>query len=102
MGENVRVRPAAVSHGNLVVRVRQTATASQPGAFADGGSTEVVLNSDVAIEEEASAIYLVPEGVSLSEVVAAINGVGATPTDLMSILEALKAAGALEAELIVI
>ncbi|WP_163372209.1 flagellar basal body P-ring protein FlgI [Endozoicomonas acroporae] len=102
MGENVRVRPAAVSHGNLVVRVRQTATASQPRAFAEGGSTEVILNSDVSLEEEASAIYLVPEGVSLSEVVSAINGVGATPTDLMSILEALKAAGALEAELIVI
>ncbi|WP_299730343.1 flagellar basal body P-ring protein FlgI [uncultured Endozoicomonas sp.] len=102
MGENVRVRPAAVSHGNLVVRVSQNATASQPTAFSEGGTTEVVLNSDVAISEEASAIYLVPEGVSLSEVVTAINGVGATPTDLMSILEALKAAGALEAELIVI
>ena len=102
MGENVRVRPAAVSHGNLVVRVSQTATVSQPGSISEGGSTEVVLNSDVAIEEEASAIYLLSESVSLSEVVSAINGVGATPTDLMSILEALKVAGALEAELIVI
>lgn len=102
MGENVRVRPAAVSHGNLVVRISQSATASQPGAFAEGGSTEVILNSGVSIEEETAAIHLIQEGVSLSEVVSAINGVGATPTDLMSILEALKTAGALEAELIVI
>lgn len=102
MGENVRVRSAAVSHGNLVVQVRQTATASQPGPFAEGGETEVLLNSDVAIEEQDAAIYMVPAGVTLQEVVSAINGVGATPTDLMSILEALKAAGALEAELIVI
>ena len=62
----------------------------------------MILNSGVAIEEEAAAIHLIQEGVSLSEVVSAINGVGATPTDLMSILEALKTAGALEAELIVI
>ncbi|MGB0360159.1 MAG: flagellar basal body P-ring protein FlgI [Endozoicomonas sp.] len=102
MGENVRVRPAAVSHGNLIVRVSQETAASQPTAFSEGGSTEVIVNSDVSIAEKASAIYLVPEGVSLSEVVSAINGVGATPTDLMSILESLKAAGALEAELIVI
>ncbi|WP_257275885.1 MULTISPECIES: flagellar basal body P-ring protein FlgI [unclassified Endozoicomonas] len=102
MGEHVRVRPAAVSHGNLVVKVRQTTSVSQPGAFSQGGQTEAILNSDVTIEEQNAAIYMVKEGVTLQEVVMAINGVGATPTDLMSILEALKAAGALEAELIVI
>lgn len=102
MGEHVRVRPAAVSHGNLVVKVRQATSVSQPGAFSQGGQTEVILNSDVTIEEQNAAIYMVKEGVTLQEVVMAINGVGATPTDLMSILEALKAAGALEAELIVI
>ena len=102
MGENVRIRPAAVSHGNLVVKIRQTTGVSQPNAFSQGGNTEVITNSDVTIEEQDAAVYMIPEGVTLEEVVAAINGVGATPTDLMSILEALKAAGALEAELIVI
>ncbi|MDD7804835.1 MAG: flagellar basal body P-ring protein FlgI [Endozoicomonas sp. (ex Botrylloides leachii)] len=102
MSENVRLRPAAVSHGNLVVKIRQIASSSQPNPFSEGGNTEVITNSDVAVEEKDAAVYLIPEGVTLAAVVAAINGVGATATDLMSILEALKAAGSLEAELIVI
>ncbi len=101
MGQNVRVSPAAVSHGSLVVTIQESKSVSQPNAFASG-TTETTDESQVAIEEQRGRMFYVPESVSLQEIVTAINGVGASPTDLMSILQALKEAGALRAELVVI
>ncbi len=101
INSQVRVYPAAVSHGNLVVSISENAEVSQPGAFS-GGQTAVVPQSDVGVTEEANHMFLFDPGVSLDEVVRAVNEVGAAPSDLVAILEALKEAGALRAELIVI
>jgi len=101
IGSEVTVTPAAVSHGGLVVRVRKTAEANQPNPLA-GGETAVVENTEIEVEEQNNRMFLFNPGVSLDEVVRAVNKVGAAPGDLVAILEALKEAGALRAELIVI
>ena len=101
---HVRVMPVAVSHGSLTVSVSESLDVSQPGAFARRGRTVVTPNSDVAITQENNPMFLLggKTGVALKEVVRAVNNIGAAPGDLVSILEALKQAGALRAELIVI
>ncbi len=103
IGSNVRVSPAAVSHGSLVVTISERPFASQPVApFSDAGETVVLPDSDVAIEQEEASMFLFEPGTSLNEIVQAVNQVGAAPGDLVAILEALKQAGALRAELVVI
>lgn len=103
IGSNVRVSAAAVSHGSLVVTISEQFGVSQPFApFSDAGETVVVPNSDVTIEEEDSSMFLFEPGINLEDIVAAVNRVGAAPGDLVAILEALKQAGALRAELLVI
>lgn len=97
----VRVSPAAVSHGSLTVTISENTAVSQPGAFSEG-QTVVVPQTDVALEEDGSPMFLFDAGVSLDEVVQAVNDVGAAPSDLVAILEALKQAGSLKAQLIVI
>lgn len=101
IGQHVRVSPIAVTHGNLTVTVAESISVSQPNALA-GGDTVVVPRSDVDIEEERSPMFLLDGGVSLEDIVRAVNQVGAAPGDLMAILEALKQSGALKAELHVI
>lgn len=101
ISRSVRVLPAAVSHGNLVVTIRENPEVSQPQPFAQG-TTQVVPRSEVKIEEEGRRMFVFDPGVSLDELVRAVNRVGAAPSDLVAILEALKSAGALQAELIVI
>ena len=101
ISRHVRVRPAAVSHGNLVVTIRENLEVSQPPPLS-GGTTAVVPRSDVSVEEEGRHMFVFDPGVSLNDLVRAVNQVGAAPSDLVAILEALKNAGALEAELIVI
>lgn len=101
ISSNVRVQPAAVTHGNLSVTISETPTVSQPGPLS-GGTTAVVPSSDVKVQEEANRMFVFNPGVSLDEIVQAVNKVGAAPSDLVAILEALKSAGALRAELIVI
>ncbi len=103
IGDNVRVTPAAVSHGSLVVTISEAPYASQPVApFGGGGQTVVVPDSDISITQEEDKMFLFEPGTSLDEIVEAVNRVGAAPGDLVAILEALKQAGALRAELIVI
>jgi flagellar P-ring protein precursor FlgI len=103
IGSNVRVTPAAVSHGSLVVTISEQPFASQPVApFSDAGQTVVLPDSEVSIEQEDASMFLFEPGTSLDEIVQAVNRVGAAPGDLVAILEALKQAGALRAELIVI
>lgn len=101
IGQNVKVMPAAVSHGNMTVTITEDTQVSQPGPLA-GGQTAVTPRSNVDVEEEQSRMFLFNPGVDLEEIVRAVNQVGAAPGDLMAILEALKEAGALRAELIVI
>ncbi|MDH3325590.1 MAG: flagellar basal body P-ring protein FlgI [Gammaproteobacteria bacterium] len=101
IGSHVSVGPSAVSHGNLTVRIKAGANVAQPNALAQG-DTVVVPNIDIQIEEANNRMFLFNPGVSLDEIVRAVNEVGAAPGDLVAILEALKEAGSLNAELIVI
>lgn len=101
IGSHVTVGPSAVSHGNLTVRIKPGATVSQPNALGQG-DTVVVPDTEIQIEQENNRMFLFDPGVSLDEIVRAVNEVGAAPGDLVAILEALKEAGSLNAELIVI
>jgi flagellar P-ring protein precursor FlgI len=101
ISSQVRVTPAAVSHGSLTVTISEEAEVSQPGALS-GGQTAIVPRSGVDVDESGSRMFLFNTGVTLDEVVRAVNQVGAAPSDLVAILEALKQAGALKAELLVI
>ena len=102
MGGQVTVLPAAVSHGSLTVSITETANVSQPDAFSRRGETVVTPQSDVRIEQEGGRMFLFDGGTSLEAIVRAVNAVGAAPGDIVAILEALKRAGALRAELEVI
>jgi flagellar P-ring protein precursor FlgI len=102
IGSEVIVSPAAVAHGSLTVTIDESVQVSQPGAFAQGGQTAVVPDSTVTAEQEDSRIFLMEGGVSLQEIVTAINKVGAAPGDLIAVLEALQQAGALSAQIVVI
>ena len=101
IGNNVKVYSAAVSHGNMTVTITNTVDVSQPEPFSDGVTTENV-QSDIEVESGDNRMFRFPEGITLSEIVRAVNQVGASPGDLVAILESLKQVGALSAELIVI
>lgn len=101
IGSHVRVNPAAVTHGSLSVSITSNPLVSQPEPFSQG-ETEVVPRSDIEVTQDANRMFLFDAGVSLQEIVQAVNQVGAAPGDLVAILEALKQVGALRAELIVI
>ncbi len=102
IGTHVRVMPAAVSHGSLSVTIQEDSLVSQPQPFSRGGQTAVVPDSSIEVKEEHGDAFVFQPGVSLEEIVRAVNQVGAAPGDLVAILEALREAGALRAELIVI
>ncbi len=101
INSTVRVSPAAVSHGALTVTISENTQVSQPNPLG-GGDTVVTPQSDVAVRESNSRMFVFNPGVTLDTVVRAVNGVGAGPSDLVAILEALKQAGALKADLVVI
>ena len=101
MGGEVTVMPAAVSHGSLTVSITETAQVSQPGAFARG-DTVVAPQSNVEVAQDGGRMFMFAGGTSLESIVRAVNAVGAAPGDIVAILEALKRAGALRAELEVI
>jgi flagellar P-ring protein precursor FlgI len=101
INSQVRVSPAAVSHGSLVVTISEDMQVSQPDAFS-GGVTTVTPSTQISVEEGGDRMFVFDPGVTLDEVVRAVNQVGAAPSDLVAILEALKQAGALRAELIII
>jgi flagellar P-ring protein precursor FlgI len=101
IGRHVRVLPAAVSHGNLTVTITEQPNVSQPAPFS-GGTTQVVPQSNVQITQEKNRMFKFAPGTTLDEIVRAVNQVGAAPGDLVAILEALRSAGALRAELEVI
>ena len=100
MGEQVKVSTVAVAHGNLNITISSEVGVSQPQALAQG-QTAVVENQDLEVGEESGQMSLIKEAVSLKDVVEAVNNLGASPRDLIAILQALKRAGALQAELVV-
>lgn len=101
IGQNVRVLPAAVSHGSLTVSITESQQVSQPAPLAPG-QTVTTQRSDITITQGNKRMFKLDMGMSLDDVVRAINQVGVAPGDLIAILEALKESGALRAELIVI
>jgi len=101
INRNVKVTAVAVTHGTISVRISATNEASQPSPFG-GGETTTVTNTDISVSEENNPMFLFKPGVDLREIVDAVNEVGATPSSLIAILEALKSSGSLRAELVVI
>ncbi|HGV7041389.1 TPA: flagellar basal body P-ring protein FlgI [Escherichia coli] len=101
MGDGVALHAAAVSHGSLTVSINETGNVSQPNAFA-GGRTAVTPQSNIAVNHARPGVVSLPESSSLKTLVNALNSLGATPDDIMSILQALHEAGALDADLEVI
>ena len=120
IGENVRISKVAVAHGNLSIQIKETEEVSQPAPFsaarnssppletgngvvvAPGGSTVVSPSSEVSVAEEKNRLLLVPDGKTIGQLVRALNAIGVTPRDLITILQAMKAAGALQGELEII
>lgn len=103
MGENVRISTVAIAQGNLTIRITETPQVSQPQPFSEGGTTAVVPRTQVEVDEdEDKKLAVLNEGVSLQEMVNALNALGVGPRDMITILQAIKAAGALQAEIEVI
>ena len=101
VGKNVKLLPAAVTHGGLTVTIAEATQVSQPNALANG-ETVVTSNSTIGVEESDRRMFMFNPGTTLDELVRAVNLVGAAPSDVLAILEALKVAGALHGELIII
>ena len=100
IGENVQVSTVALAHGNLNITIRSETQVSQPNALAEG-QTAVVENTDIDVTEESGNLTLLNKAVKLGDVVEGLNSLGATPRDLIAILQALKKAGALQADLVI-
>ena len=98
MGENVRVSTVAIAQGNLTITVTESPIASQPDAFSLG-ETEVLDRTDITVEEDNMQLGVLEESVSLAELVDGLNALGVTPRDMITILQAIKAAGALQADI---
>ncbi len=101
IGSHVRVTPAAVAHGSLLVTITERTDVSQPNLLADG-DTVATPRSAIEVTREQSRMFMFRPGVALNDIVRAVNQVGAAPGDLVAILEALREAGALRAELVII
>ncbi|KAF0219392.1 MAG: flagellar P-ring protein precursor [Geobacteraceae bacterium] len=102
VGENVRISSVAVSHGNLTLYIRETPQVSQPQPLSKTGETKVVPRTALKVSEESGGLAILREGANIGDVVRALNALGVTPRDLIGIMQAIKAAGALQAELTVI
>jgi flagellar P-ring protein FlgI len=100
IGQDVRISTVAVAQGNLTIKVTETPQVSQPSPFSETGETVVVPRTDITVEEDTDRkLTLVDDGVSLQELVNGLNSMGVGPRDMISILQAIKAAGALQAEI---
>jgi flagellar P-ring protein precursor FlgI len=102
MNQAVTLGECAIAHGNLSVSITTTPVISQPNPLSTGGKTVVAEKSNIQIRQEPGMLIQLPKSTQLSDVVRALNALGATPQDLLAILQAIKAAGALNAELEVI
>ncbi|HEX5212012.1 MAG TPA: flagellar basal body P-ring protein FlgI [Pseudolabrys sp.] len=99
IGRDVRVSMVAVAQGNLTVTVTEAPQVSQPLPFTRGGTTRVVPRTDIGVHEDGKKMFVVKEGISLQQVVDGLNAMGIGPRDLITILQAIKAAGAIQADI---
>lgn len=100
IGENVRINPIAIAQGNLTIRITETPQVSQPAPFSTTGQTVTVPRTDIQVDEQSgNKLNILKSGVSLQELVDGLNALGVGPRDMISILQAVKAAGALQAEI---
>ena len=100
MGENVRISTVAIAQGQLTIRIQETPQVSQPSPFSTTGTTETVQRTDIQVDEGGgNKLAVVQHKVTLQELVEGLNSLGIGPRDLLRILQAIKAAGALQAEL---
>ena len=100
MGDRVRISTVAIAQGNLTIRITETPQVSQPGPFTTGGATRVVPRTRVRVAEDAERkLGILKQGVTLQQMVASLNALGIGPRDLISILQAVKAAGAMQADI---
>lgn len=102
IGSNVKLLPAAVAHGGITVSVETANSVSQPSSFTEGGETVGVSNSKISIDKATGSLVKLRANATLQDLVSALNALGVTPSDLISVLQALKAAGSLEATLEII
>jgi flagellar P-ring protein precursor FlgI len=101
IGSQVRISTVAVAHSNLSLQIRSELQVSQPAPFSEGQTT-VVPRAEVEAREDKTRVNLVSEGVSIGDVIKALNALAVTPRDMISLLQAIKAAGALQGELEII
>lgn len=102
MGDTVRISKVAVAQGNLTIRITETPQVSQPNPFSNTGVTVVVPRTNVEVQEDAGRkLAVIEPGVTLEELVAGLNSLGVSPRDMISILQTIKTAGALQADLMV-
>ncbi len=102
VGENVGISAVAISQGSLVIKIKESEIVSQPTApFSDSGTTEIVQDTKIGVEEQQAYLIPISRSVTVSELAKSINAIGATPTDLIAIFNTLKKAGALQARLII-
>jgi flagellar P-ring protein FlgI len=102
VGGHVRLGPAAVAHGNLSVMISTKVEVSQPSPLARTGDTQVIANETVKVKETSNQLVTLEEGTTLDAVVRGLNALGASPRDIIAIMQALKAAGALRAEIVIL
>ena len=102
MGKQVHISPVAIMQGNLTVEIQTTREVSQPNALSTGGTTQVVPQVSVDVKQDSAKNLLLKDGATVEELVQALTSIGSTPRDIISILQNLKSAGALEADLEVI
>jgi flagellar P-ring protein precursor FlgI len=101
IGDNVKISPVAVAHGNLVIKIKQTTKTSQPLPFTLGQTTQTT-QVEQEVKEENKHLVLLDNGTTIQDVVNALNSIGAAPRDVIAILQAIKAAGALKAKIEII
>jgi flagellar P-ring protein precursor FlgI len=99
MGDKVRISTVAIAQGNLTIRITETPQVSQPGPFTTGGATTVVPRTRVKVDQDDRKLGILKQGVTLQQMVASLNALGIGPRDLISILQAVKAAGAMQADI---
>ena len=99
MGDNVRISTVAIAQGNLTIRVTETPQVSQPGPFSNGTTTTVPRTQIQIDDQHDRKLGILESGVTLRDLVASLNALGVGPRDLISILQSIKAAGALQADL---